>query len=96
MKSDHNLIEFEMELEEPEVIYYTDYKNGNHEQFKIDCENEASNLALKFMNEPATINRIETRCNSITEIIQRNAKKHFPGFLGSLFLQVPKSTRAGI
>ena len=77
MKSDHNLIEFEMEVEEPEVVYYTDYKNGNHEQFKKDCESEAANLALKFMNEPATINRVEKRCNSVTEIIQRNAKKTF-------------------
>ena len=33
MKSDHNMIEFEVELQKPETITYIDYRNGDYNKF---------------------------------------------------------------
>ena len=75
--SDHNMMEFEVELEPLRKYQYIDYKYGNHDKFRTDCEEQASLLALELMNERKCINLIERRCKRITEIIQMNARKHY-------------------
>ena len=77
MLSDHSLIEFDIELEEPVKFQYIDFKNGDHKQFKKDCEEQAALLALELLNEDKKISLIEKRCNKLSSIIQANAKKHF-------------------
>ena len=51
MLSDHSMIEFEVELEAPEKFQFIDYKDGNVEQFRKDCEEQAALLALELLNE---------------------------------------------
>ena len=51
MLSDHSLIEFDIELEEPVKFQYIDFQNGDHKQFKKDCEEQAALLALELLNE---------------------------------------------
>ena len=77
MLSDHSLIEFDIELEEPVKFQYIDFKGGDHKQFKKDCEEQAALLALELLNEEKKISLIEKRCKKLNNIIQTNAKKHF-------------------
>ena len=77
MLSDHRLIEFDIELEEPVKFQYIDFQNGDHKQFRKDCEEQAALLALDLLNEEKKISLIEKRCNRLNDIIQTNAKKHF-------------------
>ena len=77
MFSDHNLIEFEVEMEPPQKYQYIDYKYGNHDKFKKECEEQAAILALELLSEEKRINLIEKRCNRITDIIQSTAKKYY-------------------
>ena len=71
------MIEFEVELEAPEKFQFIDYKDGNVEQFRKDCEEQAALLALELLNEDKWISLIEKRCTKLNEIIQKNAKNHF-------------------
>ena len=75
--SDHNLIEFEVDIEPPQKYQYIDYKYGNHDKFRKDWEEQAALLALELMHEDKRISLIEKRCNRITEIIQNTSKKYY-------------------
>ena len=77
MRSDHNLIEFDIEMQAPETITYTDYANGDHEGFKKACEEDAAKMALDLMLIENNIDKVEKRCKMVTESIQANAKKYF-------------------
>ena len=59
MLSDHSLIEFDIELEEPVKFQYIDFQNGDHKQFRQDCEEQAALLALELLNEEKKISLIE-------------------------------------
>ena len=61
------MIELEVEMEEPEKYQYIDFKNGNHKQFRKDCEEQAALLSLELLNQEKKISLIESRCNKLTQ-----------------------------